>query len=216
MSPPLALTTTRDRDASSRDVEQRARILEAAENLFRDIGLYKTTVADIARALRMSPANVYRFYASKAEIQEAVAVHILKDVESRVRAIAAGETTAAQKLRAIVKSIQAVNAERLARGGKLHEMVDVALSERWPLVVAHVLRIRGVYTDVIAQGVARGEFAVSDPAQAAALFQVACVAYVHPRLVGECVDMNLPPVDAMIDMMIRAWRAPERPQAARD
>jgi Bacterial regulatory proteins, tetR family len=42
-----------------------------AERLFRQIGFQKTTVADIARELHMSPANVYRFFAAKSEINEA-------------------------------------------------------------------------------------------------------------------------------------------------
>jgi len=32
---------------------------------FRQIGFQKTTVADIARELHMSPANVYRYFAAK-------------------------------------------------------------------------------------------------------------------------------------------------------
>ncbi len=47
-------------------------IVEVAERLFREIGFQKTTVADIARELHMSPANVYRFFAAKSEINEAV------------------------------------------------------------------------------------------------------------------------------------------------
>ena len=43
----------------------RERILVVAERLFREIGYQKTTVADIAKVLRMSPANVYRFFDSK-------------------------------------------------------------------------------------------------------------------------------------------------------
>ena len=44
-----------------------------AERLFREIGYQKTTVADIAKVLRMSPANVYRFFNSKKAIHQAVA-----------------------------------------------------------------------------------------------------------------------------------------------
>ena len=43
----------------------RSRIEETAERLFRNMGYQKTAVADIARELGMSPANVYRFYPSK-------------------------------------------------------------------------------------------------------------------------------------------------------
>jgi DNA-binding NarL/FixJ family response regulator len=44
---------------------------ETAERLFRQFGYQKTTVADIAAALGMSPANIYRFFASKAAIKDA-------------------------------------------------------------------------------------------------------------------------------------------------
>ena len=43
------------------ETDTRERILVVAERLFRQIGYQKTTVADIAKELRMSPANVYRF-----------------------------------------------------------------------------------------------------------------------------------------------------------
>ena len=53
--------------------DTRDQILTVAERLFREIGYQKTTVADIAKVLRMSPANVYRFFDSKKAIHEGVA-----------------------------------------------------------------------------------------------------------------------------------------------
>jgi len=47
------------------ETDVRERILVTAERLFRDVGYQKTTVADIAKSLHMSPANVYRFFDSK-------------------------------------------------------------------------------------------------------------------------------------------------------
>jgi AcrR family transcriptional regulator len=44
--------------------EARARILEAAEKQFRRVGYHRTSVADIAAELGMSPANIYRFFPS--------------------------------------------------------------------------------------------------------------------------------------------------------
>jgi hypothetical protein len=41
--------------------EARARILEVAEEHFRRVGYHRTSVADIAAELGMSPANIYRF-----------------------------------------------------------------------------------------------------------------------------------------------------------
>jgi AcrR family transcriptional regulator len=57
-------------------------IVDAAERLFRQIGFQKTTVADIARELHMSPANVYRYFAAKSEINEAVCMDLLGKIEA--------------------------------------------------------------------------------------------------------------------------------------
>jgi len=59
-------------------------IVDAAERLFGQIGFQKTTVLDIAHNLRMSPANVYRFFASKTEIHEAVVRRLLNEIEVAV------------------------------------------------------------------------------------------------------------------------------------
>ena len=47
-------------------------LLEAADTHFRHYGYKKTTVADLARAIGVSPAYVYRFFESKPAIGEAV------------------------------------------------------------------------------------------------------------------------------------------------
>src|SRR5580765_5934479 len=63
------------------ETDTRERILVVAERLFRQIGYQKTTVADIARELRMSPANVYRFFDSKKSINAGVAKRLMDEVE---------------------------------------------------------------------------------------------------------------------------------------
>jgi AcrR family transcriptional regulator len=57
-----------ERETKDRDTQKL--IVEVAERLFRQYGFQKTTVADIARDLHMSPANVYRFFTAKSEINE--------------------------------------------------------------------------------------------------------------------------------------------------
>ena len=72
------------------ETEMKCRILATAERLFRDIGYLKTTVADIAKTLKMSPANIYRFFDSKKAIHEGVARRLMAEVEDAAEAIAAG------------------------------------------------------------------------------------------------------------------------------
>src|SRR3979409_2726616 len=88
--------------------DTRERILVVAERLFREIGYQKTTVADIAKMLRMSPANVYRFFDSKKAINEGVARRLMGEVEDTAQTIAPGPEPAAPRLPALVAAINSL------------------------------------------------------------------------------------------------------------
>src|ERR1700736_6497954 len=94
------------------ETDTRERILVVAERLFRQIGYQKTTVADIAKELRMSPANVYLFFESKKAIHEGVARILMGEVEEAARAIMAGPGSAAARLRELMISVHRMNSER--------------------------------------------------------------------------------------------------------
>src|ERR1700710_1300535 len=99
--------------------DTRERILVVAERLFREIGYQKTTVADIAKVLRMSPANVYRFFDSKKSIHEGVARTLMGGVEEAASAIATGRGPAAARLRELMTTIHRMNCERYVGDAKL-------------------------------------------------------------------------------------------------
>src|SRR6202000_875304 len=123
------------------EIDPRERIFVVAERFFRQIGYQKTTVADIAKELRMSPANVYRFFESKKSIHEAVARRLMGEGETESRRIARSEGPAATRLRAMMKTINRMNTERYVGDSKLHEMVEIAMQEDWDVCVAHMGRI---------------------------------------------------------------------------
>src|ERR1700747_3275459 len=130
--------------------DTRERILVVAERLFRQIGYQKTTVADIAKEMRMSPANVYRFFDSKKSIHEGVARGLMGGVEEAAQASAAQCGPGAGALRGLVKTNQCMNAERYVGDSKLHEMVAIAMEEDWDVCVAHMQLITETIGSVIA------------------------------------------------------------------
>src|ERR1700720_1089333 len=89
-----------EKEAKGKDT--RRQIVEVAERLFRQLGFQKTTVADIARELRMSPGNVYRFFGAKSEINAAVCMDLLGKIEAEAEKIAASRGTTAQRMRNLV------------------------------------------------------------------------------------------------------------------
>ncbi len=190
----------------AREAEPRARIVATAERLFREIGFQKTTVADIARELRMSPANVYRFFGSKAEIHVAVARQLMGEVEAAARRIAHGGGAAAARLRALVSCLETMNADRYIADRKLHDMVEAALDQHWPAIEEHIDRIDALFEAVIASGMAGGEFAPGDARLAAKLVHTCCIRFCHPRLMVECADRPEPSSAQMVDFCLAALR----------
>lgn len=192
---------------SSREAGQRLRIVATAERLFREIGFQKTTVADIARELRMSPANVYRFFGSKSAIHVAVARQLMGEVETAAQNIALGPGTASERLRALVLCNETMNASRYLADRKLHDMVEAALVEHWPTIDEHIDRIQAILENVIAAGMESGEFAEGDPRLAAKLVHAAVVRFSHPRLMAECAGRPEPTSGQMVDFCLAALRA---------
>src|SRR5215216_7747126 len=93
--------------------DTRARIIEAAEVLFRRIGFAKTAVADIAAELGMSPANVYRFFPSKNAIVEAICQRCLGELEEKAWAAARSPGPAAARIERLFLEILKYHKENL-------------------------------------------------------------------------------------------------------
>jgi AcrR family transcriptional regulator len=184
------------------ETDTRERILVTAERLFREIGYQKTTVADIAKSLNMSPANVYRFFDSKKSINAGVARRLMGQVERQSQAIAAGKQDASAKLRELLTTVNRMNTERYVADSKMHDMVAVAMEEDWEVCKAHIDCITGSIATVIADGVASGEFKVSDVGVAALCTCTAMVRFFHPQLIAQCADKPDPTIDLMIDFVI--------------
>jgi AcrR family transcriptional regulator len=196
------------------DTDVRTRIRITAERLFREIGYQKTTVADIARILRMSPANVYRFFDSKKSITAGVARRLMIEVEQASLAIVRGDGSAAARLRELAETMHRMNSDRYVGDHKMHEMVAVAMEENWEVCEAHIESVTGVFAAVIADGVASGEFHVADVGLAAMCTCTALIRFFHPQLIAQCAEKPSPTLGNMIDFVIAALRAPPEPARA--
>jgi AcrR family transcriptional regulator len=191
------------------ETDVRERILITAERLFREIGYQKTTVADIAKALRMSPANVYRFFDSKKSITAGVARRLMGEVEQALQAIAAQPQNATERLRELLVTMHQMNSDRYAGDSKMHEMVAVAMEENWDVCRAHIDYLVGVTAGVIGDGVASGEFHAAEDVSAAALCVLtAMLRFIHPQFIAEFADKPSPTLGGMIDFIIAGLSAP--------
>jgi AcrR family transcriptional regulator len=174
--------------AKARADDTRARIIETAEALFRRLGFGKTTVADIAAELKMSPANVYRFFPSKDAIVEAICKHCLKEVEEQAWAVARSKTSAGQRLERLVLEIVAYHRENLVTEKRVNELVVAAIEHSWESIRAHKEAIRNVFELIVRDGIDAGEFERLEPRETAERLMRSLVAFMNPILIGSCLE----------------------------
>jgi AcrR family transcriptional regulator len=184
--------------------DTRERILVVAERLFREIGYQKTTVADIAKELHMSPANVYRFFDSKKAIHQGVARALMGEVEAAAQDITEKPGPAAERLRELLATIHHMNTERYVGDAKMHEMVAIAMEESWEVCEAHMMLITEMIGRVIGQGMASGEFRTADLPLTAMCSTTAMMRFFHPQMIAQCATKPGPTIDQMIDFVLAA------------
>jgi AcrR family transcriptional regulator len=165
--------------------DTRARIMDAAEGLFRRLGFAKTAVADIAAELKMSPANVYRFFPSKNAIIEAICQRCLAECEERAWAVARSRGSAAERTERLVLEILAYHKENHLTDQRVNDMVLAAIELSWGAIRAHKEHIRMVLEAILREGIERGEFEPVDPRETSRLMMISLVHFCHPVLVAQ-------------------------------
>jgi AcrR family transcriptional regulator len=168
--------------------DTRARIVETAEVLFRRLGFAKTAVADIAAELRMSPANVYRFFPSKTAIVQAICQRCLSEVEENAWAIARSKAPASQRLERLVLEILAYHKENLLTEQRVNDIVLIALEQNWDEILAHKETLRTAVELIVRDGIEAGEFEPVDPRETSQAIMRSLVSFCHPVLVAQSLQ----------------------------
>src|SRR3954470_17690346 len=136
--------------------EARARILGAAEERFRRVGYHRTSVADIAAELGMSPANIYRFFPSRNAINESICGRLTNEVADIAFAIARTDAPAAEKLDQLLTTVHHHSKTMLAKAKPMHDLIVAAMQENWPIIQVHIERMLTILEAIIREGADAG------------------------------------------------------------
>ena len=139
------------------------RILEAAEDVLRRYGPAKATVVDVARALGVSHGSVYRHFPTKAALRDAVTERWLARIMEPQTAIVEEHGPAAERLHRYLATLSATKRARAASDPELFATYQALFADAREVVAAHVGDLVEQISRIVADGVARGEFATVDP-----------------------------------------------------
>lgn len=171
------------------DHEMRQRILEATEARFRHYGYNKTTVADIAGDLGISTAYVYKFFASKLAICEAIVGTMLNRIGDQLDMLAQANQPASERLRLLYKTLLAQSVELYFQERKLHELIRVGLDARYAAVDQFKERMRSAARAIVESGRASGEFETRTPiADVVDGVWISLVPFAHPAVLEHLID----------------------------
>ena len=176
----------------------RERILVAAEDVIRRFGPAKATVVDVARALGVSHAAVYRHVATKAELRDLVVGRCAEATMPALRAIAAEPGPAPERLRRFF--------DALIAGKRRWAAVDPELFSAYRTLAAAARSVTGTHVDelialaasIVRHGVADGTLRAADPLIAARAVLFGTYRFHHPVHAAEWSE---PGIDAAYDQV---------------
>ncbi len=171
----------------------RDRIVAAAEDVLRRFGPAKATVVDVARALGVSHAAVYRHVATKAELRDLVVARWVEATMPPLRAIASGPGPAPQRLRRLIDALIGVKRRRATDDPELFAAYRTLSADAQSIVAAHIAELVGLAAMVIRSGVKERTFRAVDPVAAGRAVLFATSRFHHPAHAAEWVD---PSIDA--------------------
>jgi len=145
------------------DHDVRDQIVTAATEHFSLYGYEKTTVSDLAKAIGISKAYIYKFFVSKQAIGEMICANCLREIEAEVRAAVEEADRPPEKLRRMFKAIVEASLRLFFRDRKLYEIAASAATENWQSAVAYEDRIRKLLQEILQEGRQSGDFERKTP-----------------------------------------------------
>jgi AcrR family transcriptional regulator len=178
----------------------RERILAAAEEVIRRFGPDKATVVDVARALGVSHAAVYRHVATKAELRDLVVARWVDATMPSLRAIAESSGPAPKRLRKLLDALIAVKRRRAADDPELFTAFRILAAGAESVTTAHVDDLVSLMASVVRAGVKEGTFRKVDAVATGRALLLATLRFHHPAHASEWKQPN---IDAELDDL---WR----------
>ena len=178
------------------DILTPERILETAEDVLRRFGPTKATVIDVARALNVSHGSVYRHFPSKAALRDAVTQQWLARLSEPLAQALEEKGSAVQRLRHWFDLLITSKRKSARDDPELFATYMALVAEAREVVQAHVADLVGQITRIIADGVARGEFTVTDPATAGRAVFHATTRFHNP---AHAQEWSSPDIDASFE-----------------
>lgn len=129
----------------------RARILTASLTEIRQIGLSRMRISGVAARLGMSHANIYRYFADKGAIVDAILNDWLRPLELRLQDVVEGPDPADDKLERFLTALTRAYADTLRQDPALFRLL-AGVAADGSEALRHRRRIEGFVERIVEEG----------------------------------------------------------------
>ncbi len=185
--------------------QRRAQIMDAANTHFRTYGYAKTTVADLAKAIELSSAYIYKFFDSKQAIGEAVVRQALGEIAHELRQVAGGPKPAATRLGLIYQTVARRGMELCFNDRKIHDLAVTACTERWQPVREYQAALLAIIRGLLVEGRESGEFERKTPiAEVSLAIQQTLELFSQPLFLQQASDDPQERAERVANLVLRS------------
>ncbi|MGG6310308.1 TetR family transcriptional regulator [Paenibacillus macerans] len=154
-------------------------ILDTAEAVLRKFGPAKTNMSDIARALGVTHAALYRLYDNKAALKEAVVERWLERSLPPLQAVVEEAAPAGERLYRWLDTLRKFKRNRASQDPELFEMYSALVKEAPGAIQVHRDHLLDQLAAMIEDGMKEGMIAVQDARTAAVAVFIATTSFHH-------------------------------------
>ena len=166
------------------------RILNAAIAEISAHSSERTTVVSIAQSAGMTHANVYRHFASKTALFDAISQGWLKPLEAQLGEIADSPDPARDKLERLITALFRAYRDRLDTDPRLFDLFVDAFKENRAPARQHRARIRILLDRIFEEGLATGSLAIKNREKAMVLVFDTLYRFLQPEAIR--LDQEIP------------------------
>jgi AcrR family transcriptional regulator len=179
------------------------RLLEIATDHVRKHGLQRTSVVSVAREAQVSHAAVYRYYASKDALIDAITAEWHKGLETQIAGVADAPDPADDKLERMMLLLARLYRERLDQEPNLFAAWLSAIGENRAVVRKHRRRIRSLIERVVEEGRAIELFRARSNERLIVFLTDALYRFIDPAAIAHDHDIKRPDLDQRLARLLR-------------
>lgn len=131
--------------------ETKAKLIEAAINLFASKGFFRSSIRDIAREMDMSIANIYHYFGSKEGLLLAILQYSALKVVQQLRQVAASDLEPLARFRLLLRTHLLISGSQ-RKEAKIYQLDREQLTDEGHEINRDIQReILGIYRQILSE-----------------------------------------------------------------